>query len=317
MSAYSDSVSRPGRKSNAGTDPRELFMVDFGDMTLEAWEQTFDFANGKTFVKNISSGKADTFPIIGRKRDGVDHIPGEVILGGGVEHNEVEISVDNMTVDAVFIAEIDELLLHYELARPYAKQLGESLASVSNGRIGRSLVLAGRTTDAPYEGGPVPGYSFHADMATDPSKLEDAAFDGIEYIRVNDVGGGQPDFWLPWKQQLLLARYTGIDTEATSGAGNRSAGTVGPMAGLSIRGTNSIPNTNYTADSFAKYNGDFTPTVGVIANGMAVGTLKRRGMKVTMSQKDDRLGTLLIASQLEGHGALRRECSYEVRKTAR
>ena len=85
MSAYSSSVSRPGRKGTAGSDPRELFMVDFGDMTLEAWEETFDFANGKTFVKQISSGKADTFPIIGRKRDGRDHIPGEVILGGGVD----------------------------------------------------------------------------------------------------------------------------------------------------------------------------------------------------------------------------------------
>lgn len=316
MSQYSDARSQPGRKGNSGTDDRELFMREFGEMVLEAYEETFDFI-GKTFVKQVNSGKAWTFPIIGRKRDAADHTPGEIILGGGVEHDEIEISVDKMTVDAAFIAEIDELLNHYELARPYARQLGESLASVSNGRIARTMVLASRVTDAPYEGGPVPGYHFHADMATDPSKLEDAAFEGLEYIKKNDIGGGKPTFYLPWKQQLLLSRYTGIDTVETSGSGNRSAGTVGPVAGLEVKGTNSVPNTNYTSDSFSKYNGDFTPTVGVISNQMAVGTLKRRGMKVVMKQQDDRLGTLLIASQLEGHGTLRNECSFEVASAAR
>ena len=317
MSAYSDAASKPGRKGTSGLDDRELFMREFGEMVLEAYEQTFDFKNGKTYVKQIDSGKADVFPIIGRKRDAADHVPGEIILGGGIEHNEVEISVDNMTVDAAFIAEIDTLLINYELSRPYARQLGESLASVSNGRIARVMVKASRKTTAPYEGGPVPSYYYHADMKTDPSKLEDAAFAGVEYIKTYDIGGGQPTFFLPWKQQLLLARYTGIDTVDTSGSGNRAAGTVGQIAGLTIEGTNSIPNTNYTSDTFAKYNGDFTPTVGVISNQMAVGTLKRRGMKVVMKTQDDRLGTLLIASQLEGHGELRNECSFEVANAVR
>jgi hypothetical protein len=31
-----------------------------------------------------------------------------------------------------------------------------------------------------------------------------------------------------------------------------------------------------------------------------------------MSEKDDRLGTLLIASKFEGHDWLRPECSFEV-----
>lgn len=317
MSAYTDARSQPGKKGASGSDERELFMEHFGNMVLEAYEETFDFKNGKTYVHKIGSGKAWDFPIIGRKRDAVDHQPGEIILGGTVEHDETSISVDKMTIDSVFIAEIDELLNHYPLADPYARQIGESLSSVSNGRIARTMINASRVTTPPYTGGPVPSYSFHADMKTDAAQLENAAFEGLEYILENDIGGGKPTFWLPWKQQLLLSRYTGIDTEATSGSGNRSAGTVGPIAGLSVEGTNSIPNTNYTSDSFAKYNGDFSTTVGVIANQMAVGTVKRRAMKVTMTDQKDRLGTLLIGSQLEGHGILRPECSYEVATAVR
>lgn len=317
MSAYSDARSQPGKKGSAGTDDRELFMREFGEMVLEAYEETFDFKNGKTYVKQVNAGKAWAFPIIGRKRDAADHTPGEIILGGGIEHNEVEISVDKMTVDAAFIAEIDELLNHYELGRPYARQIGESLASVSNGRIARTLVLASRVTTPPYTDGPLPSYYFHANMATDPAELENAAFEGIEHIKESDIGGGKPTYYLPWKQQLLLSRYTGIDTVDTSGSGNRAAGTVGQIASLDVQGTNSIPNTNYTSDTFAKYNGDFSTTIGVIANQMAVGTLKRRGLRVVMKTQDDRLGTLLIGSQLEGHGILRPETSFEVASASR
>jgi hypothetical protein len=315
MSAYTDARSKPGSKLG-GADDRELFVTHAADLVIQAWDQTFEFM-GKTMVRTITSGKAEDFPIIGRKRDASDHVPGERVHGGTISHNETTISLDAITHDAVFLAEIDELLNHFPLVAPYSKQLGESLASVSNGRIIRAMILASRVTTAPYPDGPLPSYHFHADMKTDPSKLEDAAFEGVEHIRTNDIGGGMMTYYLPWKQQLLLARYTGIDTVDTSGSGNRSAGTVGQIAGIGVEGVNSIPNTNYTTDSFAKYNGDFSNTVGVISNPMAVGTLKRRGIKTVITEQPDRIGTLMIASQLEGHDKLRPECAFEVANATR
>lgn len=315
MSAYTDGRSQPGQKAGGADDDRELFMRNFSDDVLEAWAETFDFA-GHTYVKSISAGKSDVFPIIGRKRNATDHIPGEIILGGTVQHDEREISLDKMMIDSVFIAEIDELMTHYGLSAPYSRQLGESLAQLSNIRIGAAMVNASRQTGIQFDGGVAPSYYFHANVATDASKLEEAAYSGVEFIRRNDIGGGQPVYWLPWQQQLLLARYTGIDNEVTSGSGNRAAGTVGNVAGIQPRGTNSVPKTNITTGQ-TKYQGNFTTTIGVIANSMAVGTLKRRGMKVTMSKQDDRLGTLLIASKLEGHDWLRPECSFEVATTTR
>ncbi|MCC5780538.1 hypothetical protein H7H48_15865 [Nitratireductor sp. B36] len=219
-----------------------------------------------------------------------------------------------MLIESAFIAEIDELMAHYPLSRPYARQIGESLASVSNRRIGCALVNASRVTVPPYTGGPLPSYHWHANMRTDPAQLEEAAFKGVEHIRTHDIGGGTPTYWLPWQQQLLLARYTGIDTVDSSGSGNRAAGTVGQIAGINVKGTNSVPKTlvDGTVDNRAKYQGDFTSTVGVISNRMAVGTLRRRGLRVTMDNQNDRLGTLLIGSKLEGHDKLRPECAFEV-----
>jgi hypothetical protein len=94
-------------------------------------------------------------------------------------------------------------------------------------------------------------------------------------------------------------------------------GTIGKIAGIDVVGVNSIPRTNFTSDTSAKYNGNFTTTVGFLANKMAVGTLKRRGQKLVVKEKEENIGWIMIASQLEGHGTLRPECSYELATATR
>lgn len=315
MSEFTDSRSQPGQKPGGSDDDRELFMRNFSDEVLEAWEQTYDFLN-EVMDKSITAGKSDVFPVIGRKRDATDHIPGEEILGGDVEHSEVEISLDKFTVDSVFIADIDELMAHYDLMGPYTRQLGQSLASVTNARIGQSMVLASRVTTAPYTGGPVPSYYYDSNIATDASKIETGIYAAHEYIKVNDVGGGLPTAWLPWPQYFLLSRYTGIDTEATSGSGDRAAARTGLVGGLNPRGTNSVPRTNITTGP-SKYQGNFTTTYGVVTNRNAVGRLRRRALKVQQIPKPSRLGTQMLASQLEGYGPIRPECSFELASASR
>lgn len=315
MSAYTDAASRPGRKGAGGTDARELFLVEFGGMVIQSYDESMDYGDFR-YVKSISQGKADTFPIIGRKRDASEHTPGEIILGGTIEHNEIEISVDNILVDSAFIPEIDQLLAHYEFSEPYAKQLGQSLGSTNDRRIAIMHILASRDVTDVAQGQPTPAYYYHANLKTDASKLEEAAFLSAQYMLENDISGEKPSIMLPHQQILLLARYSGIEGgPVTTGSGNRSSGTIGPIAGMTPKGTNHIPKTNITT-GLAKYRGDFTTTVGHCGSKMAVGTLERRAMKVVMKEQDDRLGTIIIASMLNGHGKLRRECSIEWRTDA-
>jgi hypothetical protein len=311
MSVYTDARSRPGTKAVSGTDERQLFLIEFGGMVLESYDEVMDYQEMR-YVKHITQGKADSFPIIGRKRDATDHIPGEMIYGGAITHDEVQIALDNMLVDSVFIAEIDELMLHYEISAPYAKQLGQSLGSTTAKRIAIMHILASRDTTV-KDGQPVPAYFQAADLKTNGASLELAAFASARYIRENDMSGETPFFMLPHQQVLLMSRYTGIEGGyVTTGSGNRSEGTIGKVAGIVPKGTNHIPNSAITT-GLVKYQGDFSTTVGHIGTKMAVGTLERRAMKVVMKEQDERLGTLLIASQFNGHGPLRNECSIELR----
>lgn len=316
MSEYTSSVSRPGVKGAAGTDDRELFLTEFGGLTIVPYMEAVADYDDLRFVKSITQGQADTFPIIGRKRDATEHEPGALILGGKVEHNEVEITVDKILVDSVFIAEIDELLNHISVAEPYATQLGQSLGSSTAQRIARMHILASRSVSNIAQGQPTPAYYYHANLLTDASKLEEALFLCKQYLLENDMSGQEFKPMLRHQQVLLLARYSGVEaTPVTTGSGNRAAGTIGQIAGMTPRGTNFIPTTNVTTGP-AKYQGNFSTTVGHVSSRMAVGTLNRRGMRVTMSEKEDRLGTLLIASKLDGHGVLRPECSIELRTDA-
>lgn len=315
MSAYTDARSQPGRKGAGGATDRDTFLVEFGGLVIEAYDESMDY-DAMRWVKQITQGKSDTFPIIGRKRDASEHTPGELILGGGIEHNEREITVDNILVDSAFIAEIDQLLIHYELSAPYAKQLGQSLGSTTDRRIAIMHILASRDASSVPQGQPTPAYYWNANLKTDASKLEEAAFLSAQYLRENDISGEKPQIMLPHQQILLMARYSGLEGgPVTTGSGNRSAGTIGPLAGLTPKGTNHIPKTNVTT-GLAKYQGNFSTTVGHCSSKMAVGSLERRAMKIVMKDQDDRLGTLLIASKLDGHGKLRPECSIEWRTDA-
>lgn len=316
MSVYTDARSTPG-KAPGGSDERELFMENFLQDLLEAWKETNDFES-HTYTRTISKGKADVFPIIGRKRDAEEHVPGELILGGSINHNEVTITLDNILVDSAFIAEIDELIAHYPLASPYARQLAESLSTTYDKRIATLHVLASRLVGGPANdiGHPDPSYAYHANMATDPAQLEAAHFAAVEYIRTNDISGQGIRSFLPWQQYLLLSRYAELDERETTGNSNRGSATAGPVAGINITATNHIPKTNVTT-GLEKYRGNFTTTVGFISTPMAVGTLNRRGLRAVMKPQEDRLGTLLIASKFTGHGILRPECSFELATAVR
>lgn len=317
MSVYTDARSKPGRKGAGGSDERQLFATNFSQEVLEAWEESNHF-EGHTSNKTIQSGKADVFPIIGRKRDAVEHEPGEIILGGGINHEEVTVTLDKILVDSAFIAEIDELLAHYSLASPYARQLGESLSTTYDKRLAALNILASRKMGGPGAavGHPNPSYAYHAAMATDPAQIEAAFFQAIEHIRTNDISGQGIRGFLRWQQYLLVSRYAELDEKETTGNSNRGSGTAGPVAGITMTAVNHIPNTNITSGP-AKYQGDFRTTVGFISTPMATATLNRRGLRVTIKEQEDRLGTLLIASRLTGSDILRPECSFELATAAR
>lgn len=317
MSEYTESASRSGQRNFTGDD-RALFLTGFGGLVITAYDEAMDYQSLR-WVKNITSGKSDLFPIIGRKRDAAEHEAGELILGGKIEHDDKEITVDRMIFDAVFIPEVDELLNHIEVRGPYAKQIGQSLGSLTAKRIAIMHILASRDTDN-GPGQPVPSYSYDANMRTSATAIETAAFAANEYMRVNDMSGWAPELRLPWQQYLLCARNLGLQStdvgRPEAGSGDRVNATIGKIGGIQPVGTNHIPKTNITT-GLAKYQGDFSTTVGHVSSRMAVGTLERKPITITMKEQAERLGTIIIGSKLDGHGKLRSECAYELATAVR
>lgn len=321
MSQYTDAASRLGQRNLTG-DPRAMFLIEFGNLVITAYDEANDYDDLR-YKKTLRGAKADTFPIIGRKRDAAEHAPGELILGGTIAMNDIQIEVDNMVYDAVFIAEFDELLNHFSVREPYAHQLGQSLGSLQAKRIAIMHILASRKyyvgntpTNVP-QGQPAPTYFYDANMKTSASALETAFWSAKQFLLENDMSGQTISARLPHQQLLLLARNFGIATDGTaanplSGSGNRITGELGQVVGMSVKGTNHIPKTDLSGVGPTKYQGNFSTTVGHISNSMAVGSLESRGMQVTVKDQPERLGTLLIASQLNGHGPLRPECSIEL-----
>lgn len=319
MSEYTEAASRFGQYQG-GADDRALFLTEFGGMVISAYDEAMDYMDLR-IIKNITQGKSDTFPVIGRKRDAAEHEAGELILGGSIQSGEVEITLDKMVYDSVFIAEIDELISHFEVRGPYAHQLGQSLGSLQSKRVARMHILASRWVADGNDlqpGQPTPSYAYDANMKTSATAIENAAFSGQQFLMENEISGYRPLLKLPVAQYLLVARNFGVeDFKAEAGGGDRRAARVnGQMAGFDLGWTNHMPLTNITTGN-TKYQGDFSTTVGHISSKVAVGSLERRGMRVVMKDQEERLGTIIIASQFNGHGVLRPEASFELATTVR
>lgn len=325
MNQYTDAASRFGQRAGTGDD-RALFLTEFGGLVINTYDEVMDYQD-LHWVKNITQGKSDTFPIIGRKRDATEHTPGDQVLGGSVESNDIEISVDKLVFDSVFVASIDEAIAHFSVRESYARQLGQSLGSLQARRIAIMHILAsrkyyvGNTPTGVPQGQPAPGYSYDANMKTSAAVLEGALWAAKEYLVVNEISGEKPVAKLPHPQTLLLARNFGFATDGTAanplaGSGNRRTGELGPVVGYEVEGSNHIPSTNITTGN-SKYQGNFSTTVGHVSTKMAVGTLELVSMKLIVKEQPERFGTIMIASQINGHGILRPECSFELATAVR
>lgn len=305
-------VSRPGQQNLSG-DALALFLTKAGDMVLQAWEQTTVF-DKHLMSMTVMGAKAHKFPIIGRKREAEYHTVGNLITGGVVEHNEVTISVDNPLFDSVFVAEIDELMNYFEVQAAYSRQIGESIALKFDAYAAQLTILAARNTTPPFTNGPI-GKQVDTDR-TSSTSLVDAAFAAAIHIGENDIGGGDPKYFVRSAEYYLLVQDEKVLDKDYSGSANISKGTIQEVAGLEIvhvKG-NRIPSTNLSADSSipSKYRVDARETLGLISNPQAVGCLNARAMRLTLDQQNDRLGWLMIGSKVSGLGQLRSECAIEV-----
>lgn len=302
--------SRLGQANLAG-DEKALFLQVFGGEVLAAFEER-NVSLDKHYVRTIESGKSASFPVIW-KGDADYHTPGTEIVGETVAHNERVISIDDLLVAPRFIADIDEAMLHFEIRSKYSKDVGAALARKWDINVFRMMVLAARAS-ANITGANGGTVIETASVDTDASALIDSVFAAATALDEKDVPMEDRFLYLRPTQyyNLINSGSRAIDTDFNPGGnGSVAEGRIYRIAGMQIVKTNHLPKTN-VIDGNAKYQGDFSKTVALVANRDAVGTTKLLDVSMQMQYDIRRQGTLIVGRYAVGHGILRPDCAVEI-----
>jgi hypothetical protein len=119
-----------------------LWLKLFSGEVLTAYEQA-KVLKPTVRVRTVSGQKSAQFPAtfnaVGRY-----HTVGSEITGQAIKHNEIVITLDDLLISDVFVAQIDELKNHYDVRAPYAQALGRALALIEDRTIGQCIVAAAR-----------------------------------------------------------------------------------------------------------------------------------------------------------------------------
>ena len=288
-----------------------LFLKVFGGEVMTAFQDMNEILD-KHVVRSIQSGKSAQFPATWRVAAAY-HTPGAEIVGQASNVNERVITIDDLLVSSVFIANIDEAKSHYDVRSIYSVEAGAALRRTFNTNVMQVGILAARaaTTVTGGFGGSVLTL---AGYGTSGADIAGGVFSAAQAMDEKDIPENDRYVFLKPAQYNLVAQTTNVINRDWGGAGVYADGSVLKVAGVSFVKSNNLPTTNVTT-GVAAYQGNFSTTVGLVMQKQAVGTVKLMDLAVEMEYDIRRQGTLMVAKYAMGHGILRPECAVEM-KTA-
>jgi len=301
-------VSAPGQVNGSG-DARALYLKLFAGETLGAFAE-HNVAMARSMVRTISGGKSAQFPATG-KTTASYHTPGTMITGNVINSNERVITIDDLLISPVFIANIDEALSQYEVRSEYAKQCGAALARTLDKNILQVGVLAARAS-ATVSGGDGGTVLTVSTAKTNADDLVAAIFDAVQAFDEKNVPEtDRAVFVKPDQYYLLVNSSSKAIHRDYGGSGGIADGNIIKIAGAEIVKTNNLPTTNVNS-GVSTYQGDFSNTAALVMHRSAVGTVKLVDLAVESDYLVQNQGTLLVAKLAVGHGILRPESAVEI-----
>ena len=326
-------LTRPGA-DQGGADSRALLLKLF---TGEVYESFRNALIAKPLVLNrtLQNGKEAQFIHTGKMTAGF-HTPGEPLLGNGSGVNgaplqaETTITVDQLLVSQAFVYQLDEVLAHYDIRGPIARQIGQSLAEHYDRRIFRVLDRAA-TQAAPLSGEPG-GFtvSLGANNEYNAQALVDGFFEASALLDERSAPrDGRVAVLSPRQYYSLISSVdTNIlnrDIGNTQGNMNSGEGLY-EIAGIKIYKSNNIPflgkygvgtgpsiedtdTTNEKNDyGNQSVNGHFTNSCGLIFHRDAAACVEAIGPSVQTSGGDVSImyqGDLIVGRLSMGAGSVR------------
>lgn len=307
-------VSRLGQVDEAG-DAKALFLKVFAGEVLTAFE-TMVIMKEKTRQRTITNGKSASFPATFQASGGY-HTPGTEIVGKAIAHNEVVISIDDLLISDVFVANIDEAMNHYDVRAPYSTEMGRYLAKFYDANVARNIVRAARG-GALFTGDVGGSQVVDADARTNATSLAASIWAAKQSLEERDVPVDMQTVECtlkPAQWYLLAQEPTLILNRDVGGDGNYSAGTFSLIGGVNVSKSNNLPwGVNDSANGAlpAAYQIDMTSTVGTVFVESAAATVQLMGLAMESEYDIRRQGTLMVGKYAVGHGPLRNKSAVEI-----
>ena len=257
------------------------------------------------------------------------------MTGGAILHNEKVINIDDLLIAQTFVANIDELMNHYDVRSIYASELGKALAKRYDQNVAKTIANASRasTTLTGGSGGTVltlaNGNTASSDVTGD--ELAAAIYDIAQAFDERDIPKTDRFVVLPPAEYYKLPESATrtISTDFNPGGnGSFASGTVLQVAGMPVIMSNNISqenkppggsDANELGGSNNTYAGDDSKTIGLVFHKSAVGTVKLLDLQTEMSGQDYSVmyqGTLMVAKYALGHGILRPEAAATIKLSA-
>lgn len=304
-----------GQQNGAGATDA-LFLKVFGGEVLTSFEEANKVMDKHT-VRTISAGKSASFPATWKVSAGY-HTAGSEIVGQSSNVSERVITIDDLLLSSVFVANIDEAKNHFDVRSIYSKEVGRALAYQWDKNVLQSGVLAARAaaTVTGANGGTAltSATTLYRTSATD---LAAGIYAGIQAMDEKDIPEEEEKFaFIRPAQYYLLAQSTAlVNRDWAADNGNYADGRVLRIGGAALVKTNHLPITNIATGPTA-YQGDFSKTACLLMTKQAVGTVKLLDLAQEMAYDIRRQGTLIVSKYAVGHGILRPECAVELKTTA-
>lgn len=310
--------NRPGLKQG-NADNLELMLPLFGGEVLTAFQTAVVFRD-KHMVKTLAKGKQFKFPAIWRTTVGY-HTPGNEILGNQIPHTEIVVNPDDKLVSSVFVADIDEILNHYEVRAPYAEELGASLARFYDKNVLRRITQSARG-GALFTGDTGGSILTDALFSTDATKLFDGVSLAKQTMDEKDVPVNNVPIFAAFRpvQWYLMARSDrNLNRDRNGGSASDRAHTLTTIDEVQIIKSNNTPygaNDSANTDLPSKYRANFTNTVGTVWTPMAAATAEVQGLSTQVVDQPEKQGTLMLGRLMVGTDPLRTKCAVELRTAA-
>lgn len=321
-------VNFTGQVNNAGAQDALFLKVFSGEVMTAFAEGTV--TEGRVVTRNISNGKSASFPILG-KTTASYHVPGTEITGLNLPANEQVITIDDLLVTSLFLSNIDEAKLHYDVRGPYATEMGNALSYAHDKQILALGLLAARGA-SPVAGEAAGGAITNAAMLSDGTgaQLIASLFAAAQKLDEQFIPAeGRVCYLSPAAFYLLAQNPLVQNSLFGANSGGLADAKVPRIAGIELVKTNHGPfGKVVAADGSAaaggigasgsganKYAGVFTNSVGLVMHKAAIGTVKLMDLAMESQYDIRRQGTLLVAKYAMGHGILRSSAAVEL-KTA-